>query len=169
MTEHIDFSGRTIRDISFENAKIVGANLQNTRLSGMINGLVVNDIEVAPLINAELNRLYPERTKLRPMDIEGCREAVRTLEGLLETTYVRAEALTEEQRNERVEDEWSCVESLRHVVMVIDPGKRIGWGSHGWDGTVKPGQKVERGVQYQLIKYSDDWDRWDRKNMKKAA
>jgi Caspase domain len=52
-----------------------------------------------------------------------------------------------------------------HVVMVIDPALRIAWGSHGWDGNVKDGHKPERGVEYQLIKYKNDWARWDRPNM----
>lgn len=52
-----------------------------------------------------------------------------------------------------------------HVVMVIDPVRRIAWGSHGWDGNVKPGQPQQRGVEYQLIKFKKDWARWDRPTM----
>ncbi len=57
-----------------------------------------------------------------------------------------------------------------HVVMVIDPEKRIGWGSHGWDGNAKA-LKVEpdTGVEYQLIKYKQDWQRWDRSTMQRKA
>jgi hypothetical protein len=57
-----------------------------------------------------------------------------------------------------------------HVVMVIDPLRRIAWGSHGWDGTAKE-LKVEpaTGVEYQLIKYKPDWGRWDRTNMVEKA
>lgn len=57
-----------------------------------------------------------------------------------------------------------------HVVMVIDPGKRVAWGSHGWDGNAKK-LKVEpdTGIEYQLIKYKKDWQRWDRGTMKRAA
>jgi hypothetical protein len=51
-----------------------------------------------------------------------------------------------------------------HVVMVIDPGKRIAWGSHGWDGN-----EGKRGVEYQLIKHKKDWRRWDRKTMYRKA
>jgi hypothetical protein len=51
-----------------------------------------------------------------------------------------------------------------HVVMVIDPGKRIAWGSHGWDGN-----EGDRGVEYQLIKIKQDWERWDRKTMYRKA
>ncbi|MGI9304414.1 MAG: caspase family protein [Gammaproteobacteria bacterium] len=57
-----------------------------------------------------------------------------------------------------------------HVVMVIDPRKRIAWGSHGWDGSARE-LKVEpdTGVEYQLIKYKKDWQRWDRSTMERRA
>jgi hypothetical protein len=51
-----------------------------------------------------------------------------------------------------------------HVVMVIDPDKRIAWGSHGWDGN-----EGDRGVEYQLIKKKKDWERWDRRTMYRRA
>lgn len=59
-----------------------------------------------------------------------------------------------------------------HTVMVIDPEKRIAWGSHGWDGEprlieqqtgVRPDQ--DRGVEYQKIKIKTDWQKWDRGTM----
>jgi hypothetical protein len=55
-----------------------------------------------------------------------------------------------------------------HVVMVVDPQKRIGWGSHGWDGNARESDyvvKPDTGVEYQLIKYKQDWARWDRRDM----
>ncbi|MGH9866923.1 MAG: caspase family protein [Candidatus Polarisedimenticolia bacterium] len=53
-----------------------------------------------------------------------------------------------------------------HVVMVIDPKRRIAWGSHGWDGNARELPiEPQTGVEYQLIKYKPDWDRWDRKTM----
>ena len=57
-----------------------------------------------------------------------------------------------------------------HVVMVIDPGERIAWGSHGWDGNprVLP-VEPDTGVEYQLIKYKQDWRRWDRSTMERKA
>jgi hypothetical protein len=57
-----------------------------------------------------------------------------------------------------------------HVVMVIDPAKRIAWGSHGWDGN--PGilpVEPDKGVEYQKIKFKSDWERWDRKTMMRKA
>ncbi len=51
-----------------------------------------------------------------------------------------------------------------HTVMVIDPVKRISWGSHGWDGNHK-----DTGVEFQRIKVKKDWQRWDRRTMMQAA
>lgn len=64
--------------------------------------------------------------------------------------------------------------SRGHVVMVIDPEKRIAWGSHGWDGNVLEQKKgmdvlVDRGVEYQRIKYKKDWERWDSQATKRVA
>lgn len=56
-----------------------------------------------------------------------------------------------------------------HTVMVIDPEKRIAWGSHGWDGNVNQGLESDTGVEYQLIKYKKDWEKWDRSTMKRKA
>ena len=59
-----------------------------------------------------------------------------------------------------------------HVVMVIDPEKRIAWGSHGWDGNprVLP-VEADTGVEYQKIKYKKDprMPRWDRSTMERKA
>jgi hypothetical protein len=58
-----------------------------------------------------------------------------------------------------------------HVVTVIDPEKRIAWGSHGWDGN--PGQglapEMDTGVEYQKIKVKTDWMKWDRPDMQLKA
>jgi hypothetical protein len=38
----------------------------------------------------------------------------------LEATIARASSFSEDQRQQRVNDEWSTVESLRHIVLIID-------------------------------------------------
>ena len=60
---NVDLSGARFRNVNLEGAKVMEAMLVNARFSGLIHGLVVNDIEVAPLITAEMARRYPERTK----------------------------------------------------------------------------------------------------------
>ncbi len=57
-----------------------------------------------------------------------------------------------------------------HAVIVIDPLKRIAWGSHGWDGNAKKFKVApETGVEYQLIKMRRDWQKWDRPTMELSA
>jgi hypothetical protein len=57
-----------------------------------------------------------------------------------------------------------------HTVMVIDAEKRIAWGSHGWDGEGRqPDIDPDTGVEYQLIKFKPDWQRWDRSDMSLKA
>ena len=82
--------------------------------------MTVNDVEVAPLIEAELDRRHPERTKLRPRTAEQAREAWSVVEDLWAATRARALALPEAALRERVDGEWSFLETLRHLVFVTD-------------------------------------------------
>jgi hypothetical protein len=48
--------------------------------------LRVNGVEIEPLVQAELDRRFPERVKLRAADVEGLREAWSMLEDLWAAT-----------------------------------------------------------------------------------
>jgi hypothetical protein len=56
-----------------------------------------------------------------------------------------------------------------HTVMVVDPDltQRIAWGSHGYDSSA-PGhpEKQYRGAEFQQIRSRQDWQRWDRIDMR---
>ncbi|MFN3214845.1 MAG: caspase domain-containing protein [Henriciella sp.] len=63
-----------------------------------------------------------------------------------------------------------------HTVMVIDPARRIAWGSHGWDGEPRLIERAtgvrpdpDLGVEYQKIKVKSDWRKWDRSTMELRA
>jgi hypothetical protein len=60
--------------------------------------------------------------------VESARTYVADVTRLLEATVDRAAAFTEGERRTRVNDEWSTVESLQHVVFVVDVwlGRGIG-------------------------------------------
>ena len=70
-----DWSGRTFRNIDLSNVKMVDAQLSGADLSGAIDGMVVNGIEIAPLIAAEMDRRYPERRELFVRDPAGLQAA----------------------------------------------------------------------------------------------
>ncbi len=56
------------------------------------------------------------------------------------------------------------------VVLVIDPARGIAWGSHGLDSTPAPlPAEPPAAVQYQRIKYRQDWARLGRDGMRRAA
>jgi hypothetical protein len=57
---------------------------------------------------------------MRPADAAGFREAWVVLERLWGETVARARSLPEELLHERVDDEWSFVETLRHLVFATD-------------------------------------------------
>jgi len=52
--------------------------------------VTVNGVDIGPLVDAELNRRYPDRVKMRPADPAGFREAWDLLGRLWEQTVERA-------------------------------------------------------------------------------
>lgn len=117
---NVDLSGVVMRNVNLQGARFKEAMLVGARFSGLIDGLVVNDVEVGPLIRAEMIRRHPERAKLRPDDAAGVREAWNVIESLWDATKDRIEPLPEHLLNERVDDEWSFLETFRHLVFVTD-------------------------------------------------
>jgi hypothetical protein len=53
-------------------------------------------------------------------DVATARESLAKAQARLDTTIRRLSSFTEDERRQRVDDEWSAVESLRHLVLVID-------------------------------------------------
>ena len=116
----VDLSGAVFREVDLTGARMSGVLLIDADIDGAIDGLVVNGVQVGPLISDELDRRHPERTKLRPTDAAGCREAWRTVESFWSPTMARALALPEADRHRSVGGEWSFTQTLRHLVFVTD-------------------------------------------------
>ena len=116
-----DWSGRTFRLINLNDTVWKEADLVNARFSGRIDGLVINDVEVAPLIEAELDRRHPERTRLRPRTHADAHESWAVIEGLWSASKARAATVDESVLHTRPEeDEFSWSEGFRHLVFVTD-------------------------------------------------
>ena len=118
--EGVRLTGATFRDVDLRGVRVRGALLMDVELSGDIDNLRVNGVDVVPLVEAELDRRYPDRAKMRPTDADGYREAWATLERLWAGTVERARALGPDLVHERVDGEWSFVETLRHLVFATD-------------------------------------------------
>lgn len=120
--EFIDLSmaGSTFREVDLSGARMRGVLLMDADIDGAIDGLRVNGVEVMPLIEAELDRLHPERLRLQPTTPETMREAVDVIEELWRATLRRARLLPEEAVHRSVNGEWSLAQTLRHTIFVVD-------------------------------------------------
>ncbi|MEV0157233.1 DinB family protein [Micromonospora sp. NPDC050686] len=97
-----------------------GVELVDVRIDGEIQNLVVNGVDVAPLVNAELDRRDPVRARMRPTDPDGFREAWGIVERLSTGTVERARGLDPGLLHDSVDGEWSFIETLRHLVFATD-------------------------------------------------
>jgi DinB superfamily/Pentapeptide repeats (8 copies) len=97
-----------------------GIVLSDVEIYGEIGSLTVNGVDVGPLVEAELDRRYPERAKMRPTDPAGYREAWDVVERLWDGTVARARRLDPDLLHESVDGEWSFIETLRHLVFATD-------------------------------------------------
>lgn len=118
--EDADFSGARMHAPNFEDAKITDAWFYGADISGDLEGLRLNGVEVAPLVTAELERRFPERAKLRAAEPTGLVDAWAMIEDLWQATVARARALPGPALSARVDDEWSFIETLRHLVLATD-------------------------------------------------
>jgi uncharacterized protein YjbI with pentapeptide repeats len=118
--EDLDLSRSRLHAPNFLGAKITDAWLYNADISGDLEGLRLNGVEVAPLVMAELERRMPERAKLRAADPGGLADAWVMVEDLWQSTNAHARELPEAVLYERVDDEWSFAETLRHLVLATD-------------------------------------------------
>src|SRR4051812_42218760 len=94
------FKGATFRACAFQNVVMRGVEIWDTSIDGEIKNLVINGVDVAPLVDAELDRLHPERPKFRPADLDGFREAWDLNERLWESTVAKARGLPSELLHE---------------------------------------------------------------------
>ncbi len=109
-----------LRAISFHHVRFLGLELVDVEINGEIENVTINGVDIGPLIEAELNRRMPDRAKMRPTTVEGFQEAWAILERLWAGTEDRARTLPPELLHERVDGEWSFIETLRHLVFATD-------------------------------------------------
>ena len=118
--ERVDLTGAQFRLVDLSGVVMKNVDLINVEIHGDIENLMINDVDVAPLINAELDSRYPLRSKMRPTDPAGFREAWDILERLWGETVERARHLPPALLHESVDGEWTFIETLRHLVFATD-------------------------------------------------
>jgi hypothetical protein len=118
--EDADFGAKHLHGPNFEGTRITDGWFLNADFSGDISGLVINGVEIEPLVSAELDRRFPFRVRLRSTDPDGLAGAWSAIEEMWAATVQRAKALPPSALTERVDHEWSFVETQRHLVMATD-------------------------------------------------
>ena len=155
-----DLTNAIFRGVDLSGVVMRGVELVGATIYGEIGNLTVNGVEIGPLIDAELNRRYPGRAKMQPTDPAGFRQAWDIIEQLWIGTVERARALPPELLHESVDDEWSFIETLRHLVFATDSwirrailGDPVPWDPLDlpWDEMPDtPGVPRDRGVRPSL-------------------
>ena len=118
--ERVDLSGSEFLAVNLSGSRFRGVELGNVDISGEIENVTVNGVDIGPLIDAELNKRYPDRATMRPADPAGFREAWDIVERLWDQTVARARRLPPESLHESVDGEWSFTETLRHLAFATD-------------------------------------------------
>jgi len=116
----VSLNGATFRSCDLNQVLMRGVEVVDTTIDGEIRSLVINGVDVAPLVEAELDRRHPDRPKFRPTTPEGFREAWDCNERLWQSTVARARRLPPEMLHESVDGEWSFIQTLRHLAFASE-------------------------------------------------
>jgi DinB superfamily len=116
-----DLAGLEIRDCEVSGLKVVDCYGGAVYLGGAFGRVVVNDVDVTPYVEAELDRRHPARRLAREATSpDDYRAAWDTIETRWAETLERARLLPEAKLHERVDGEWSLVETQRHLLFASD-------------------------------------------------
>ncbi len=131
------FRNRSLRGTRFISCDLSGVVVRGSDVAGMEidspwllkegGRLLINGVDIVPIVDAELNRRFPGRESRMAADPGGLRSAWASLEATWATTLDRAAAMPAGTVDATVDHEWSLAQTLRHLVMATDTwlGKAI--------------------------------------------
>ncbi|MGN6610793.1 MAG: DinB family protein [Angustibacter sp.] len=120
-----DLSGARFVRCDLSGAVLRGGDVADLEIDSpwLLDGdhaLVVNGVDVAPYVDAELDRRFPGRKLRRAADPDGLRQAWAALERTWAATLGRVGAMPPGTTDRSVDGEWSFAQTLRHLVMATD-------------------------------------------------
>lgn len=118
------FWGVNLQRVTFRDADLSGSTFfhtlwSNVTVDGVVNGLVVNGVDVTEYVNAH-DRWYPLRTQLEPATADDLRAAWSVLQAEWAAVLARVAAMPAEAALHSVNGEWSVRDTLRHLVFAMD-------------------------------------------------
>lgn len=134
-TRSDDLQGAQFVDADLHEARFVRADLSGAVMRGVDVGgleidspwlledggpLLVNGVDIVPLVDAELDRRFPGRSERHATDPAALRSAWAAVQRSWASALERAAALPDGAVDESVDGEWSFAQTLRHLVMGTD-------------------------------------------------
>jgi hypothetical protein len=117
----VDFTGARFADCDLRQVKIADCWLVDVNISGLVDKFVVNDVDVTAYVEGELDRQHPERVQVREMRTADDHRAMwDTVERIWAEALARVRRLPDAAAYEQVDGEYSYVETLRHMIFVVD-------------------------------------------------
>lgn len=114
------FIGADLSGVVVRGSDVQGAEIESPWLFDGDEPLLVNGVNVIPLVDAELNARFPGRAERGATDPDGLRAAWAALESTWAGAVERVAAMPEGTTDVSVAGEWSFAQTLRHLVMAID-------------------------------------------------
>lgn len=116
----VDLNDVWVRQADLHRVRLRGVELLDVEIDGELQNVVVNGVDIGPLVEAEMARQDPDYAKMKPASADEFREAWDILERRWGETVERARRLDPVLLHERVDDEWSFIETLRHLCYATD-------------------------------------------------
>lgn len=130
------FVRRNLRGARFRDVDLSGAVMRAVDVDGLEidapwlleedRRLVVNGVDVAPLVDTELDRRFPGRALRTAATPEGLGEAWSAVEQAWSRAVARAEAMPDGTIDRSVDGEWTFAQTLRHPAHATDMWLRTG-------------------------------------------
>jgi hypothetical protein len=109
-----------LSDVVMRGVRVEGADIDAPWLFDGESVFRVNDVDVIPFVEAELNRRFPGRADRRAGDPDGLRAAWAALERTWSATLERVASMPAGTVDVSVGGEWSFAQTLRHLVLATD-------------------------------------------------
>lgn len=114
------FKGATLRhcdvsEVTMRGVDVGGLDIDSHDL--FFGSLMVNGVDVVPLVDAELNRRFPGRELQKAQTPDGLQEAWVAVQASWEETVSDTPP---DLVDAHVEDEWSLAQTLRHLILATD-------------------------------------------------
>jgi hypothetical protein len=114
------FVGSDLSGVVMRGVDVQGADIDAPWLLDGAGALRVNGVDVAPFVEAELNRRFAGRADRRAAAPDGLRGAWAELQSTWAGTLERVAAMPAGAVEQSVDGEWSFAQTLRHLVLATD-------------------------------------------------